>query len=157
MPHSVPPGCCSVLAWMVRHGPFVYVRSHVSSFGFQFPCPWVPAELYSVIVHVTELSTASSQCWLSLSGMSVVVFEVTTLLRRVRCRPFVTSQMVIASELSSAYVPAGSWGLMIMVMASSMAPEEIWLLPARLWRALSGWVRRSVCASLHSAVVGLRK
>jgi hypothetical protein len=23
VPHSVPPGCCSVLAWMVRHGPFV--------------------------------------------------------------------------------------------------------------------------------------
>ena len=98
----------------------------------------VPAELYSVIVHVTELSTASSQCWLSLSGMSVIVFEVTTLLRRVRCRPFVASPMVIASELSSAHVPAGSWGLMIIVIASSMAPEEIWLLPARLWRALSG-------------------
>ena len=85
-----------------------------------------------------EFSSASNQCWLSLSGMSVIVFEVTTLLRRVRWRPFVASPMVIASELSSAYVPAGSWGLMIIVIASSMAPEEIWLLPARLWRALSG-------------------
>ena len=89
--------------------------------------------------------------------MSVVVFEVTTLLRRVRCRLFVTSQIVMASELSSACVPAGSWGLMIMVMASSMAPEEMWLLPARLWRELSGWVSRSVCASLRSTVVGVRK
>jgi hypothetical protein len=62
-----------------------------------------------MIVHVTELSYASSQCWLSLSGLSVVVCEVTTLVRRVRCRPFVTSHMVIASELSSAIVPAGSW------------------------------------------------
>ena len=110
-----------------------------------------------MIVHVTEFSSASNQCWLSLSGMSVVVFEVTTLLRRVRCRLFVTSQIVMASELSSAFIPAGGWGLMIMVMASSMAPEEMWLLPDRLWRALSGWVSRSDCASLRSAVVGVRK
>ena len=74
----------------------------------------MPAELCSVIVHVTEFSSASSQCWLSLSGMSVIVFEVTTLPRRVRCRVFVTSLMVIASELSSTFVPAGSWGLIIM-------------------------------------------
>ena len=98
----------------------------------------MPAELCSVMVHVIELSSASSQCWLSLSGMSVIVFEVTTLPRRVRCRVFVSSLMVIASELSSTFVPAGSWGLIIMVMASSMAPEEMWLVPARLWRALSG-------------------
>ena len=82
VPHSVPPGCCSVLAWMVRQGPFVCVRSQLSSLGLQVACPWVPAELCSMIVHVTEFSSASSQCWLSLSGMSVVVFEVTTLLRR---------------------------------------------------------------------------
>ena len=156
VPHSVPPGCCSALAWMVRQGPFVCVRSQFSSVGLQVACPWVPAELCSVIVHVTEFSSASSQCWLSLSVMSVVVFEVTTLLRRVRCRLFVTSPMVTASELSSAVTPAGSWGLMIMVMVSYMAPEEMRLLPDRLWRALSGWVSRSECASLNSAVVGVR-
>ena len=46
---------------------------------------------------------------------------------------------------------------MIMVMVSSMAPEEMWLLPERLWRALSGWVSKSDCASLSSVVVGVRK
>jgi hypothetical protein len=83
------------------------------------------AELCSVIVHVTELSSASSQCWLALSGMSVVVIVGTSLLRRVRCRGFVTSPIVMASELSSSLVPVGSWGLKIIVMASSMAPEEM--------------------------------
>jgi hypothetical protein len=38
VPHSVPPGCCIVLAWMVRHGPFVCERSQVSNFG-PFVCP----------------------------------------------------------------------------------------------------------------------
>jgi hypothetical protein len=117
----------------------------------------VPAELCSVIVHVTGLSSASSQCWLSFSGMSVVVLVVTSLLRRVRCWGFVTSQIVMVSELSSAIVPVGSWGLKIIVMASSMAPEEMWLFPERLWRVLSGWVSKSDCASLRSTAVGVRK
>jgi hypothetical protein len=155
VPHSASPGCCNALAWMVRQGPFVCVRNQLSSLGLQVACPWVPVELCSMIVHVTEFSSTSNQWWLSLSGMSVVVFEVTTLLRRVRCWLFVTSHIVMAFELSSAFIPAGSWGLMIMVMASSMAPEEMWLLPAKLWRALSGWESRSDCASLCLATVGI--
>ena len=40
---------------------------------------------------------------------------------------------------------------------SSMAPEEMWLVPHRLRRALSGWVSRSDCALLRSTAVGVRK
>jgi hypothetical protein len=77
----------------------------------------VLAELCSAIVHVTELSSASSQCWLALSGMSFAVFVVTSLLRRVRCRRFDTSAIVMASELNSAIAPVGSCGLRITVIA----------------------------------------
>jgi hypothetical protein len=67
-------------------------------------CHPISSELCTVIVQVTELSSASSQWWLSLSVVSVAVFEATTLLRRVRYRVFVTFQMVMASELRNAIV-----------------------------------------------------
>jgi hypothetical protein len=78
---------------------------------FQVICPRVPTELCSVILHETELSSASSQCWLSLSGMNDIPDS-----QGIRAEQGYCASGELGSEDHSG-------------IASSMAPKEMWLFP----------------------------
>ena len=73
VPHSVPPGWTGDGPWMTFHGPGMCLWSQRLRVGFHVCCPYVPAELWKVMVMVVVSMAARNQWALLCSGINVVV------------------------------------------------------------------------------------
>ena len=107
VPHSVPPGWRGDLPWTTCHGPGVCCQSHRSRRVFHGCCPYVPAELWKVIVIVVVSMATMNQCALSFSGMSVVLCASIVALSRFWCLGISCLVMKTESEQSIAAVCEG--------------------------------------------------
>jgi hypothetical protein len=113
----------------------MFFRSHLSSVGFQCPCPSVPAELRKVSIRVCVLISARNQWVLALRETRITEWVSITFWMRRWFRGMSVRLMNCASELSNAVMAWGSAGRRRRWITSSMIPEEMCSPTVRLWRA----------------------
>jgi hypothetical protein len=156
VPHSVPPGWFGDFPWMTCHGPGMCWRSQRLRIGFHVCCPYVPTELWKVIVMVVVSMAARNQWALLCSGSSVVVCASIVVLILFWWRRMFCAVMKNESEQSRAAVCSGMCGRSKCMMASSIAAELMCLCNRRLWRAVVWGMFPSVSwAKAFSAAVGV--